>query len=103
MCLAAFGKDKVLKPDRKISITSVEHRETGKPYRVEGQTSGTKPTLYYKLGCGTGATELEVGHVYDAAEISTEGIKTVVIWYATPDPDTNAFGIGCDVESVKDH
>src|ERR1039458_4651366 len=86
VCVAALGKDKVLKPDRKISITTMEHRDTGKPYRVEGQTSGTKPTLYYKLGCGTGAAELEVGHVYDAAEITTGGTKTVVIWYVTPDP-----------------
>jgi hypothetical protein len=103
LCNAAFGKDKVLKPDREISITSVEHRETGKPYRVEGQTTGSKITLYYKLACGTGAADLEVGHVYKAAEITTEGNKAFVIWYVTPDPDTNAFGVMCDVESVKDH
>lgn len=102
LCNAAFGKDKVLKPDREISVTSVEHRDTGKPYRVEGQTSGSKTTLYYKLACGTGAADLEVGHVYKAAEITTEGRKAVVIWYANPDPDTNAFAVSCDVESVKD-
>lgn len=99
LCHAAVGKDKVLKPDREISITSVEHRDTGRPYRVEGQTSGSKNTLYYKLACGTAAANLEVGHIYEAAEITINETKALAIWNVGSD----SFVISCDVESVKDH
>jgi len=96
---SSFGEDKVLKPDREISITSVEHRDTGKPYRVEGHTSGSKTTLYYKLGCGTAAANLEVGLVYKATEGVDNGTKALVIGNVGPD----GLVIICDVESVKDH
>jgi hypothetical protein len=101
LCHACFGKE--LKPDRTISITSIEHREgnTGKPYKVEGRTSGSQPTFYYKLACGTGAADLEVGHAYRATEATIEGTKTLLIWNINPEAKTNVFGIGCDVESVK--
>jgi len=101
----AFCKDKVLAPDRDISITSMEHRDTegNRPYTVEGHTVGAKVTLYYKLACGTGAARLEVGHTYKAAEVESEGNKILVFWYEDLDPKTNAFGVGCDIASVKDH
>jgi hypothetical protein len=100
-CLAAVGNGqgskKVLKPDREILITSVEHRDTGKPYRVEGQTSGSKTTIYYKLACGTAGADLEVGHVYNAAEITHNGTKALVMGNVGPD----GLVISCDVEYVK--
>ena len=101
----AFPDDKkVLQPDRELSITSMEHRDSensNRPYKVEGHTSGSKVTLYYKLACGTGAARLEVGHTYKAAEIEDEGNKILVLWYEDLDPKTNAFGVGCDITSVK--
>jgi hypothetical protein len=98
---SVFGK--VLKPDRQIFITSLENGEnkTGKRYRVEAKTSGMEPTLYYKLSCGTGAADLEVGHTYEAAEVQEEGTKVLVIWHVNPEADSNVLGIGCAVESVK--
>jgi hypothetical protein len=70
---------------------------------VEGQTSGSKIVLYYKLACGTAAADLEVGKVYRAAEARTDENKILVIFNVKPDADTNVFGITCDVDSVKDH
>jgi len=104
---AHFGfcdEKKVLTPDRKVVITGMEHQDRdNRPYKVEGHTSGGKITLYYKLACGTGAARLEAGHTYDAAEVESEGNKILVFWYENLDPKTNAFGVGCDIESVKDH
>lgn len=98
------NEKKVLRPDRKVVLTSVERQDKdNRPYRIEGHTSGAKIALYYKLACGTGAATLEVGHTYDAAEVESEGNKILVFWYENLDPRTNAFGVGCDVESVKDH
>lgn len=99
LCGTAFSEDKVLKPDREISITSVERRDTGKPYSVDGQTSGSRTTLYYKLACGNAAAGLEVGHVYKATEVVDNGTKALVIGNVGPD----GLVISCDVESVKDH
>jgi hypothetical protein len=74
LCHEASGKDKVLR----LSVTSVEPHED-RPSRVDAQTVGYKPTLHYKLACGLGAENIEVGHVYKAAETEIEQTKTLVI------------------------
>jgi hypothetical protein len=99
LSVIALGKDKVLKPDREISITSVERRDSGKPYRVNAQTPNLKTRLHYRLACGTGAADLEVGRVYPAQEITTEGNKSLVIGNV----GSEGIVILCDVESVKDN
>jgi hypothetical protein len=100
-----LGKDS--KPDRVLSVTSLERHEgtTDKPYKVAakawlGETSGREPTLYYKLACKASAADLEVGKLYQAAEMTVEGIKTLVIVDVT-ETDTTINGIACSVESVK--
>jgi hypothetical protein len=106
-CPLTFGK--TLKPDHVISITNLEHLDdkTGKSYRVnaksweQGKTSGSEPTLYYQLLCGTGAAHLEVGQLYKAAEASEKGTKILVIFDVNPEGVTNDLGIGCDIEFVK--
>jgi hypothetical protein len=51
----AIGEE--LKPDREVSVTSIEHRAS-KTYRisakawVEGKTPASPPSLYYELTCG---------------------------------------------------
>lgn len=106
-CPSTFGK--TLKPDRVISITSLEHLQdkTGKSYRInaksweEGKTSGSEPTLFYQLLCGTAAAYLEVGHPYKAAEAYEKGTKILVILDVNPEGTANNLGIGCDIEFVK--
>lgn len=95
----------VLKPDRVISVTSLEHRggTPGKSYRVdakswEGTSTAREPTLYYQLACGTGAADLAVGHVYEATEGTTEGVKVLFIGLKVED---DVRVIMCEVESVK--
>ena len=70
---SAFGKE--ANRVRKILITSIERHKGSSdgPYRVEGKTSGSEPTLFYKLACNSGAADLEVGHLYDAEEETEEG------------------------------
>ena len=106
LILAHLGFGKELKPDRVISITSLEHQEGSAPsksYKVEAKTSGSEPTLYYKLACGTGAAYLEVGSLYKAAEAyDNDGAKVLVIFSVKPEADPKeTVGIGCDVQSVK--
>jgi hypothetical protein len=105
---SVLGKE--LKPDRVISVTSMEHREgkTGKPYEVNVKSWGGKSTkseasLYYKLACGTDAAYLEVGTLYEAAEAySKDGVKILVIFDVKSETDQkDIIGIACDVESVK--
>jgi hypothetical protein len=109
LSLCVLGKD--LKPDRVISVTSLEHHE-GKPeksYEVsvkawEGTNTKSEPTLYYKLACGTGAGRLEVGRIYEAAEAySKDGVKLLIIFGVQheSDPSDISAGIACNVESVK--
>src|SRR2546426_5564431 len=86
---SALGKEP--KPDRVISITSLERYEKdtpGKAYKVEAKTSGSEPTLYYKLTCGTGAANLNVGNSYQAEEItSKDGVKILLIYDAKSEDD----------------
>jgi hypothetical protein len=105
---SVFGKE--LKPDRMISVTSLEHRKgkTEKPYEVnvkswDGKSTKSEPTLYYKLECGAGAAYLEVGTLYEAAEAySKDGVKILVIFGVKSETDPkDIIGIACDVESVK--
>jgi hypothetical protein len=106
---SVFGKE--LKPDRMISVTSLEHRQgkTDKPYEVnvkswDGRSTKSEPTLYYKLACGSGAAYLEVGTVYEAAEAYLkDGVKILVIFGVKSEADPNdiSSGIACDVVSVK--
>ncbi|MGA2730931.1 MAG: hypothetical protein ABSE96_24225 [Terracidiphilus sp.] len=98
LCHSAFGDQ--LKPDRMISIISIERYEDSKSkgYKVEGKTS--EPPVYYKLQCGVSAADLEVGHRYRAAEaISPDDTKILVIFDIHPDP--KAIGMACDIESEK--
>jgi len=84
-CPPTFGK--TLKPDLVISITSVEHigNNRGKSYRVnaksweEGKPSGSEPTFYYQLLCGTGASDLGVSQRYKAAEAYENGTKILEV------------------------
>ena len=106
--LSASVLGKELKPDRVISVTSLEHREgkAEKSYEVSakawyGKDTKSEPTLYYKLACGTGAAYLEVGSRYEAQEAySKDGLKTLVIFDVKSDPN-DIMIIGCDVTSVK--
>jgi hypothetical protein len=101
--LSASVLGKELKPDRVISVTSLEHREgkAEKSYEVSakawyGKDTKSEPTLYYKLACGTGAAYLEVGSRYEAQEAySKDGLFDV-----KSDPN-DIMIIGCDVTSVK--
>ena len=100
--------DTGLQPDRVISITSIEHRDggTGKAYEVnakawDGKDTKPEPRLYYKLACGTSAGFLEVGTLYEAAEVTTkEGIKVLII-FGIKSNDAEKITLGCDVEAVK--
>ena len=101
-----FGEES--KPDRVISVTSLERRagSTAKPYQVKargwiGKTSGSGPTLNYELACGSGAADLKVTRVYEAMELTAEGTKTLVIFRVTETQSTSN-DVSCDVESVKD-
>ncbi|MGA2965257.1 MAG: hypothetical protein ABSD64_03525 [Terriglobales bacterium] len=97
---SAFGKE--ANQGRKILITSIERHKnsTDSPYKVEGKTSGPESTLYYKLACKGGAADLEVGHLYNAQEVTEEGTKTLVIYHRI-ERDPSVVGTICDVESVK--
>lgn len=95
----------VLKPDRVISVISIEHRggTPGKSYRVdakswEGTSTAREPTIYYQLVCGTGAADLAVGHLYEAMEGTADGVKVLFIGLKAGDDDRV---IECEVESVK--
>jgi hypothetical protein len=102
-----------LKPDREVSVTSIEHR-ADKRYRirakawVEGKTPASPPSLYYELTCGALGGYLKVSNLYKAAEAYSKGrdgkddqstTKILVIFGVTPEP--NKFDLGCVVESVK--
>ena len=93
------GIGEQLKPDRVISITSLERYENDKSkgYKVEGKTS--EPPIYYKLECGTSAANLEVGHLYKVAEAISDGTKILVFFEIHPDP--KAIGMSCDIESER--
>jgi hypothetical protein len=89
------------KPERTISITSIEHHEgnTEHPYRVEARTS-REPAVFYKLECKSGAADLEVGRLYKATE-ETEG-GTKILWiYFHIERDPTIIATTCDVESAK--
>jgi len=95
---SGFGEQ--LKPDRAISITSLERYENdrSKGYKVEGKTS--EPPIYYKLECGMNASDLQVGHLYKAAEaVSSDETKILVIFDVHSDP--KEAGISCDIESER--
>jgi hypothetical protein len=95
-CQLALGKDRALK----LSITGVEQYNESKPSRVDAQSIGHKPTLYYKLACGIGAENLEVGHVYQAAKrLKLEQANTLVI-SDVKTANGGIFGVACDIESV---
>jgi len=112
VCLpVALGEG--LKPDREVSVTSIEHR-AGKTYRISakawvgGKSTGSPPSLYYELTCGALGGYLKVGNLYKAAEAYSKGrdgkddqsiTKILVILGVTPEP--NGFDVGCVVESVK--
>jgi hypothetical protein len=106
--LSAPVVGKELKPDRVISVTSLEHREgkTDKSYEVsakawKGKDTKSEPILYYKLACGTGAAYLEAGSRYEAQEAySKDGTKILMIFDVKSDPN-DIMMIACDVESVK--
>ena len=90
-----------LKPDRVISIASLERYETerSKGYKVEGKTS--EPPIYYKLECGISAAELEVGRLYKVAVvISPDGWTRMLVFFDIH-PDPKAIGMSCDIESEK--
>jgi hypothetical protein len=94
----SFGEQ--LKPDRVISLISLESYENDKSrgYKVEGKTS--EPPIYYKLGCGMNASDLEVGRRYKAAEaVSSDETKILVIFDVHSDP--KEIGINCDIESER--
>jgi hypothetical protein len=97
---SGFGEQ--LKPDRVISITSLERYENdrSKGYKVEGKTS--EPPIYYKLECGISAAGLEVGRSYTVAvAIAPDGwTRTLVFFDVHPDP--KAIGnMSCDIESER--
>ena len=101
-----FGEES--KPDRVISVTSLERREgsTVKPYQVKakgwvGTTLGSGPTLYYVLACGAGAADLKVTKDYEAMELTAGGNKTLVIFRVTVTQSTSN-DVSCEVESVTD-
>ena len=96
---SGFGEQ--LKPDRVISITSLERYETdrSKGYKVEGKTS--EPPIYYKLECGVSASELEVGRLYKVAvAISPDGWTRIMVFFDIR-PDPKAIGMACDIESER--
>jgi hypothetical protein len=88
---SAFGEQ--LKPDRVISITSIERYENDKSkgYKVEGKTS--EPPIHYKLECGINAADLEVGHLYKVAEAISDGTKMLVFF--------EIGGMLCNIESER--
>ncbi len=90
------------KAERTISITSIEHHESNAehPYKVEAKTSGTQPTIYYRLSCKSGAADLEVGHSYEASEGTEDGVKRLAIFHHIQREPT-VIGTVCDVESEK--
>ena len=94
---SGFGER--LKPDRVVSITSIERYENDKSkgYKVEGKTS--EPPIYYKLECGVSAADLEVGHLYKVTEAISDGTKILVFFDIHPDP--KAIGMSCDIESER--
>jgi hypothetical protein len=107
LLLPSFGTE--LKPDRVISVTSLERREGNaeKPYKVNAKAwvnrrnSGQEPGLYYQLACAPGAGYLEVGSQYKAMEAYLEdGTKMLVIFNVKAGTDPK-YLLGCDVESVK--
>jgi hypothetical protein len=96
---SGFGDQ--LKPDRVISITSLERYENDKSkgYKVEGRTS--EPPIYYKLECGISAAELEVGRLYNVAvAISPDGWTKILVFFDIH-PDPKAIGMSCDIESER--
>lgn len=96
---SGFGDQ--MKPDRMISITSLERYESekSKGYKVEGKTS--EPPVYYKLECGISAAELEVGRVYKVAVgISPDGWTKIMVFFDVR-PDPKAIGMACDIESER--
>lgn len=96
LCQWEFGQ--ALKPDRTISVVSMERYEnaTSKGYKVEAKTSGLQPNVYYKLECGMNAADLEVGCLYKAAEAISNQSKMLVIFDVHPDP--KEIGINCDIK-----
>ncbi len=98
--LSHAGVGEQLKPDRVISVTSLERYENDKSkgYKVEGKTS--EPPVFYKLECGISAAELEVGHLYKVAvAISPDRTRSRVFFDIHPDP--KAIGMLCAIESER--
>jgi hypothetical protein len=96
---SGFGEQ--LKPDRVISITSLERYENdrSKGYKVEGKTS--EPPIYYKLECGINAADLEVGRSYKVAVvIAPDGWTRAMVFFDIR-PDPKAIGMECDIESER--
>src|SRR5215469_173779 len=87
-CRLSSGKDKPLK----LSITNVELHED-KPSRVDARTVGPKSTLSYKLACGFGVENIEVGHVYKATETKAKPGESLVISMETANRDI--YPLGC--------
>jgi len=102
-----------LKPDREVSITSIQHR-TEKTFSISakawvgGKATESPPSLYYDLTCGALGGYLEVGRLYQATEAYSKGregkdehstTKILVIFAVTPEPDK--FDLGCVIESTK--
>src|SRR6516165_7413030 len=67
-----------LKPDRVVSVTSIEHR-TDKTFSISvkawvgEKATGSPPSLYYELTCGALGGYLKVGNRYKAAEAYSKG------------------------------
>lgn len=100
LCQCGFGQ--ALKPDRTISVVSIERYENAKSkgYEVEAKTSGSKPSAYYKLECGMNAADLQVGHLYKAAEAVSNQSKMLVIFDVHPDPKEIGISCGIKKESI---
>lgn len=95
-----FGEEP--RSDFTISITSIEYRErnTDRPYKVEGKTTGSLPTRYYTMSCKNGAADLQVGHLYQVSEANDKGMKTLWISYRVK-RDPTIIALICDVESER--
>lgn len=96
--LCQWASAQALKPDRTISVVSMERYEdaTSKGYRVEAKTSESQPNVYYRLKCGMNAADMQVGRLYKAAEAISDESKILVIFDVHSDP--KEIGISCDIE-----
>jgi hypothetical protein len=87
---------------RLMTVTALEYREanTEKPYLLEGKAIKPEPTLYYKLACKRGGSDLVVGKRYKVTESRDENnLKILMIALSLPD-EPNIIGVECEVQSV---